>query len=428
MMSADEAYAYIRSTQSYGSRPGLERVERLCSLLGSPQDKLSVVHVAGTNGKGSTCSMLASILRAAGYRSGLFLSPYLEDYRDSLLVNGEMISMEAFADVLSEVKEKAERMADDPPTEFEILTAAAFLWFYKSGCGAAVLETGMGGRLDATNILKKPAASVITSISIDHTAYLGETEEEIAREKCGIIKPDGLVVCAPRQKPSVRAIIAEYAAKMNSRIAESDMDACVFGASGLDGTELRYRGLSLHVPLAGRHQALNALTAVETAMALREAGSFAIPDGAIETGIADTRIAARQEVMCRKPFVLLDGAHNAEGIRALLATLMENLPGRRIVAVMGMLRDKEYEMCIAGIASLCAALIAVKPESPRALTAEETAAVAAKYCRRVSAPGDYASALKDALREAGEDGAVVVCGSLYLAGPMRALLKKMLCI
>ncbi|MDP2891688.1 MAG: Mur ligase family protein, partial [Bacillota bacterium] len=285
----------------------MESISRLCELIGNPQDKLRFIHVAGTNGKGSTSAMLASVLHAAGYKTGLFLSPYMDDYCDSIQINGVFMSHDEFAGAVSAVKEQVEKLAQngEHATEFEILTAIAFLWFYQSGCDIAVLEAGLGGRLDATNIIKNPLVSVITAISFDHMAYLGNTIEEIAREKCGIIKPGGVTVSYPLQYEGALAVIKEYASKKNNLLLIPDADAVDIEKAGLNGTDISYKGSKFHIPLSGRHQIYNALSAVEAIFALCDFFGFAISRSDIKKGIENTVIPARQEVLCRHPLIIL---------------------------------------------------------------------------------------------------------------------------
>lgn len=310
-MNYEEACSVLKGTSALGSRPGLESVSRLCALLGDPQDKLNIIHVAGTNGKGSTCAIISEVLRAAGYKTGLYLSPHLEDYRDSFFLGGKSISKQAFAKTLSETWEKAEALTEEGVlvTEFEILTACAFLWFLNEKCDFVILETGMGGRLDATNIIKDPLASIITAISIDHTAFLGDTTDKIAREKCGIIKHGGVTVTYPLQESSVMEIIEETAKEKHNKFTVPDMEKLEIVNSSLNGTRFIYRGDEYFVTLTGLHQVLNSLTVIETAALLRERG-IAVSAEAVKEGIRRAYLPARQEVLCKVPLIILDGPHN----------------------------------------------------------------------------------------------------------------------
>jgi len=419
-LNYNEVREYIESAAKFGSKLGLDTITALCVRLGNPQDKLPFVHVAGTNGKGSTCAMISSILLKAGHKPGLFLSPHMAEHRDSLFVSGEMITESAFAETMNVVKTAADALAREGiyATEFELLTAAAFVWFCRSGCDIAVLETGLGGRLDATNVIKTTRVSVITAIAMDHMQYLGDSLAQIAREKCGIIKPGGVTVTCAGQPAEALDVIKAAAAARGNDIIIPDPGQIGYTDSRLDGIIIRYRGIEAHLRLPGRHQAGNAATAIETARALRERYGYHISDEAIRQGLEAAYLPARQEVLCRRPLVLLDGAHNLQGIEALAETVKAHLAGRRTAVVMGMLRDKQYDECIGVMAQLCGKLFAVRPDNARALAAEKVAEVARKYGCDAAAYDDADAAVRDALDYCGPDGAVVICGSLYMAGRM----------
>lgn len=425
-MTYDEAIEFIKSTKRFGSKPGLENITKLCELLGNPQDNFSCIHVAGTNGKGSTCSMIASICRSAGKKTGLFISPYLDSYLDSIKINGEVISKDLFAAAVSLVKDRLNDMPQgiDNATEFEIMTAAAFLLFSKAGCDIVVLEVGLGGRLDATNVIKNPLACVITSISLDHTDILGDTIEKIAYEKCGIIKSDGIVISYPHQDENALRVICESALSKNNLFLVPDTKLMSSELIGLYGTEVIYRGLQLFIPLPGKHQIFNVMTAIETVYALRKFRDISIKDEDIIKGIRDTSLPARQEVLCKKPYILLDGAHNPDGIKSLADTIKNSLNGRRVAIIMGMLKDKDFKTSVSLIADLCTMFIAIEPENSRALKNTELAHVAEKYLSNVAVCDDYTEAVKIAEAHCGKDGAIVICGSLYLAGKMKKTIHQ----
>jgi dihydrofolate synthase/folylpolyglutamate synthase len=425
-LSYNDAVRFIDASKKLGSRPGLERISRLCALAGDPQDAVPAVHVAGTNGKGSTSAMLASVLSASGYGTGLYTSPYIEDVCECIRIDGRQMSHEELAELAEEIRRMAERMAGegDAPTEFEIETAIAFLWFMRSGCDAMVVEAGLGGRLDATNVLKRPLVSVITSISLDHTSILGGTIREITNEKCGILKSGGVAVSYPMQPEEALGVLRERSEATGNELILPDVAKWDVLRAGLDGTDIVYKGLPVHIPFVGRHQVFNSITVVEAAHALRERRGLAISDDNIREGINKAFIACRQEVVGKNPIILLDGAHNPDGLAALADTMRSQLSGKRTAVVMGMLADKDYGRSVALIAPLCGKLIASKPASPRALASGKLAACAGKHCADVSVEDDYAKALDKAMAYAGKDGAVVVCGSLYLAVPVRKLLMK----
>lgn len=418
-MDYAQAAERLKQTARLGWKPGLESVRRLCTLLGNPQDAVPTVHVAGTNGKGSTSAMIASALRAAGYKTGLYTSPHLTDWRDSFEIDGKKITPEEFAHALTEVYVQADAMATEGlvPTEFEILTACAFHWFAQSGCDIAVIETGMGGRLDATNVIAHPLVSVITPISYDHMAYLGDTLTQIAREKCGIIKPGGITVYAPDQPEEAMRVIRESAEKSGNALILPDAGYLSEHHTDFTGTSLIYRGIRTHVRMGGLHQRENAMTAIEALLALRQCG-FAMTDEAVAQGISEAYLPARQEILREHPFVMLDGAHNLQGIESLAQTVC-GIPNLPLIVVMGMLADKQYAQSIGIMAQLCDRFIATSPDNPRALAPQAVAEVALQSGVDVAAYECIEDAVQDAAAFAGTDGAIVICGSLYMADAAR---------
>jgi len=337
-----------------------------------------------------------------------------------------MISKPAFAGVVSSAYNHAKRMSEQGvhATEFEILTACAFLWFEQSECDVVVLETGMGGRLDATNIVTNTLVSVLTAITLDHTEYLGDTIEQITQEKCGIIKQNRITVSYPKQDTRALQIIRDRARDKSNLLIVPDMHQYEMISSDFDGSHFKYRGDDMHVSLPGYHQTLNAATAIETVNALREHKGFAISNSTIRQGINDAYLPARQEVLCRQPFALLDGAHNLQGIEALAQFVRSQLKHRHITVVMGMLSDKQYERSIAIMAELCERFIAVPPDHARALDIETAQGVASKYCENTDAYSDVSEAAREAIASCPDKGAVIICGSLYLASKARDAVTK----
>ncbi len=415
---------FLEKAKTLGSRLGLERVSRLCALLGNPQDSFPIVHVAGTNGKGSTASMIAAGLTAAGARTGLYTSPYLIDLKEILGIDGDPITQAEFDEMAAIVAEQGKALETDGhgPTAFELETAMAFLWFKQRNCDIAVIETGLGGRLDATNVIRKAAVSVITGISYDHVNILGDTLTKIAFEKCGIIKPGGVTVCCPCQPDEAMAVIRQRSAEEGNHLILPDGSAIAVHESGLWGSRFTYSGLEMSIRMPGRHQVHNAVTAIEALRVSGQACGIFVSDRHIAAGIAAVRLPMRQEWIEGSPPVLLDGAHNLDKLTALAETIRTHLDGRKIVAVMGMLSDKQFEPSIAMIAGLCQSFIACAPHSDRALDSQTTASIARHQCAEVIVEDDVGRAVALAIRSAGEDGAVVVCGSFYLAGPARASL------
>lgn len=416
----ERSLSYIHSLLKFGTRPGLERVSALLDELGRPQDKLKFVHVAGTNGKGSFCTMMSEILKSAGYKTGLFTSPYVFDFRERIQINGEMIGEEELCEITAQVKEAAEKTAkmDLQPTEFEFITAAALKFFADKNCDAVVLEVGLGGRLDSTNIIKTPLLSAIMSISLDHMAVLGDTVEEIAAEKSGIIKENGVTVCFSRQDERAERIIRKTAEEKGNVYIKSSPDDIKVLSCTLGGTKALYKGMELFIPLIGEHQVYNAQTAADAALALNGRGLDISEENIIE-GIGRTRIPARTELFGKNPLTILDGAHNREGVEALLSNLNKFLKGRKLTVIMGMMEDKEYEFAADEISKFAKSFTAARPSNPRAVSPETLVKIAERNCARVRVCEDPSEAYREAYEKAGEDDIILVCGSLYLAGDVR---------
>lgn len=424
-MTEAEALQLIHGLPRFHRAPGLERIQRLLHALGDPQKKTRFIHVAGTNGKGSTCTMTAAVLRAAGYRTGLYISPYILNFRERMQVNGEMIPPEQLAEITEKIRPEVERMIEEDaaPAEFELVTAIALEWFAQKQCDVVVLEVGLGGRLDATNAIDTPLASVICTIDFDHTELLGNTLPQIAGEKCGIIKPDGLTVAYP-QPEEVRNVIEKTAAEQRNRCVIADPAEATVQKMTLDGTDFVFRGQTYHLPLLGAHQVRNAVTVLTLFESLRETGRWSVPVAAMQQGLSRVHFPARLEIMGTQPTVLLDGAHNPSGIESLCAAVRQYLPGGPRIAVIGMLRDKDYETAVRPLAGMFSRILTLTPASPRALPAEELAGVLRKFSGRAIACGDPREAIREACAMAGTDGAVVICGSLYLAAQLRELLTE----
>ncbi len=422
----------VNSLLKFGIRPGLERIRELLSRLGDPQNELKFIHVAGTNGKGTVCTLISNVLTAAGYRTGLYTSPYIMDFRERFRIDGEMISKEE----LSLLTEKVSAEVDDMKrlniiiTEFEFITALAFLWFLERKCDIVVLEVGLGGRFDATNIISTPLLSVIMSISLDHTAILGDTVEKIAFEKCGIIKNNGQTVVYADQPDGVLDVVRSAAAENNNTLTIADDSAITPIKDDIHGSEFLYRTdgtfgvegeIELFIPFIGEHQYRNASAALASLKLLSQQG-YNITANALRTGFKNARLFARLELLHEKPAVLLDGAHNPGGARALADAVKKYLGGKRKILITGMLADKDVETAVSYIAPLFDKAYTLAPDNPRALRSEDLADIVGRYCGDVTALEDYGEAYRRALSDAGADGAVVICGSLYLAGKMRHLM------
>ena len=427
-MTVQEAIAYINDYTWSSSRLGLERTRELLRRLGNPQKDLRFIHVAGTNGKGSTCAMIERILREAGFCTGFYPSPYLQDFRERIQVNGEYITKAGLAAITERVAAQADTM-EDHPSQFELITAIGMLYFRQMHCDFVVLEVGMGGALDSTNVIDPPEAAVITSIGLDHTEYLGSTLEEIAHTKCGILKRGSSAV-SYRNAPEVMAVIREICCDRmiplyEAPAVEYDMqdgeDALEPLEHSLDGQRFRFRGREYRLPLLGRHQLRNAATVLKTVEALRDRGVI-LPDEAVEHGLALTEWPARFEVLSRDPLLILDGGHNPQCAEALAENIREYLTGETgragVTFLFGMLADKDYRRTLELLAPYGSAYICITPESPRALPAEKLAELIRSV--KPGLPVFSAEEIPDAIASALELGRPVIAfGSLYSAGRIR---------
>lgn len=413
-MNVEEAIAYIHSHEWRAHAPELGRIRELMRQLGNPQKELKFIHVAGTNGKGSTCAMLSAILQAAGFRVGLNISPYIQVFQERIQINGQLIPDETLAALVERVRPIADAMPE-PPSEFELITAVAFLYFYQEHCDIVVLEVGLGGALDASNIIDTPEAAVITAMGIDHLRELGPTLTDIARAKAGIIKPGGQVV-SYGGVPEADRVFRAASAQQGASLHEVDFSRLRRQQFSLDGTTFSFLPYQeLHMPLLGPYQTRNAalvLTVVET---LRQNG-WTISDDAVRIGLASAAWSGRMQLLSRSPVLLLDGAHNAHGMRASVSALSTLMPGKKWIFVMGILAEKDIWEMFDALAPLAERVYTVRPDSPRALGAE---ALADKLHQRgvpAEARDSVESALSAAREAAGSTGAICACGSLYLCG------------
>lgn len=369
-MTIKETMAYIHATEWQGSRPGLSRITELLAAIGNPEQSLRCIHIAGTNGKGSTSAMLDSILRRAGYRVALFTSPYLYRFGERMQVDGEPISDEALCRVIERIRPAVDAMADRP-TEFELITAAAFSWFCEEKVDVAVIEVGMGGRLDATNVLKAPLLSVITGIALDHTAYLGDTVEAIAREKAGILRAGVPAVCGD-VLPSVRAVLRAEAEAHGTTATFADPSALRDILPTRFGTTFSYRtreGVS--IPFAAVYQPKNAALVLDACDALAARG-LVLSEEAIREGLAAVRWPGRFEYLRHDPDVVFDGSHNPEGIAAAHESI-KRLYGGKFLLLTGVMKDKDYSAMIETLSPDVAEVFCVRPDNPRALGADALA-------------------------------------------------------
>ena len=420
----EETLYFIHSLERFGIKPGLSRIEALCRALGDPQKKLRFIHVAGTNGKGSTSTMLAYICKEAGYKTGLYVSPFVLDFRERIQINGEMIPKERLIQTVDCVRRAAETLSeDDKPTEFELITAAALLYYREENCDVVVLETGLGGRLDATNVIDCPLVNVLVSVSLDHTAVLGDTLTEIAREKCGTLKSGGVCVCYPFQPSDAMDVIRRTAEEKGVSLLVPDTRRIRIDREDIRGTDAVIDGISLHIPMLGRHMVYNASAVVAAARVLNGRG-LVISDDHIRTGVKNSVMPARMQIVREHPLVLMDGGHNEGCAAAFRDAAQRFLPGRRIVGICGLMADKAYETYLSIVAPLFESIITVRPDNPRALSADALCKAAAPYCADCTAADSFADAARIALEKAGEDGVVAVCGSFYMIRDLQEELTK----
>lgn len=418
-MTFEEAKAFVSVTGNV-SRLGLERMEELLRLLGNPEKDLRFVHVAGTNGKGSICAMTSAVLCAAGYKVGLYTSPHLFRLNERIQINGNEIPDADFAALADAIAPSVEKM-EDKPTEFERFTAMALLYFSRQMCDIVVLEVGLGGRYDATNIISAPVVSVIANIGLDHTERLGDTVEKIAFEKGGIIKA-GCPTVLYHQSEGVEDVIKKICAPLNSELHISK--ATTLHTSSLEGPCFDYKAWkNVRTSLIGTYQSNNAAVVLEAVEVLCNQG-WKITKEAVLEGLKSTVWPARMEILSRSPLVLLDGAHNPNGVEALVQSLRELLPNQQLTFVMGVMADKDSGQMIDLIAPLANTVVAAHPEYYRALSSEGLETVLGEH---LSVPIYNGGSLSNALQLAKElspNGPICVFGSLYQAGEVRAFFKE----
>ena len=423
-MTGKEALTYIHNVPWQGTRLGLDRTRELMEKLGHPEEKLRFVHIAGTNGKGSTAAMTASVLRAAGYRTGLYTSPYLQVFNERMSVDGEMISDEELGELTEQIRPLAEEM-DDPPTEFEMITALAMLYFLRQKCDIVVLEVGMGGRLDSTNVIPAPVAAVICNIGLDHTAELGDTVEKITFEKAGIIKEGTNVVLYQSESAGVEQVIRQVCRERNAALHIADFSALQLLEDSISGQTFSYKEhQNLKIRLLGAHQLKNAAVVLEVAEVLRHKG-FEISEDALRRGLAQATWPGRFELLHTAPAFIADGGHNRQCVEAVAAALEHYFPGRKVRFIMGVLADKDYASMIELLTPVAERFYTVTPESPRALPARELAEQLEKSGSAAVVCDSAEDAVARALKEAGADDVICSVGSLYMTGAVRQACMKL---
>lgn len=432
--AAEGAIGKIHEFEKFGSILGLERMNELLEILGNPQDELKVIHVAGTNGKGSTCKYIYSVLQECGYKTGLYTSPFLELFNERIELDGEYISDEDLAiytdRVLAAVKEMTEA-GKQSPTEFEVITAIAFLYFKEKKADYVVLEVGLGGRGDSTNVCKKPLVSVITSISYDHTDRLGDTLAEIASEKAGIIK-DGSPVVTSAEADEALAVIERTAAERGSMYFETRNLPCriteeTFGGYKFDLTVQGVTFDSLEISMLGEHQVKNAGAAVAALCIMEENGDVKIPREALYSGLKKAQQNGRFELMSKsgeKPMLIIDGAHNPDGALALKKTMNEFCADKKILMVTGMLADKDTSHILGEFTQITSEFIVTEPKNPRKMATNELKEKIEGFGGKVLYSGECSEAFEYAMKKSAEYDVILFAGSLYLIGEIRTLLRK----
>lgn len=422
-MNVNEAIEYIHSNFWKGSIPGLERTQELLAKMGNPEKKLKYVHIAGTNGKGSTAAMTASILQQAGYRVGLYTSPYIYRFHERMQVNGVEISDEDLVAVTEYVKPLAQSM-EQSPTEFELVCAIAFEYFLRQNCDIVVLEVGMGGAWDATNVIECPEVAVITNIGLDHTDVLGSTVEEIAETKAGIFKEGGNAVIY-RGLDSVEKVFEDICAQRNVQLKKADFDGLKLHSHGLEGQVFDCGDRkNLELPLLGIHQLKNAAVVLGIVDTLIEKG-WSISEENVRNGLKFARWPGRFDIVGHDPLFIIDGGHNPQCIEALVVNIRDYLKGRKVIALTGVLADKDYADMYKPVMPLVQEFVCVTPPNPRRLMAEELAAHLQSVGAKATACESVEAGVRTARELAGTDGVVLCFGSLYTIGSIKEALDQL---
>lgn len=429
-MNYAQTLEYVESLKMYGIVPGLSNITELCKRLGNPQDALSFVHIAGTNGKGSVLAFVSTILKCAGYKTGRYISPVISNYCEKIQINGRPITKKAICEYMEEVKTACESMVADGlshPTPFEVETALAFLYFKRSGCDIVVLETGMGGREDATNLITTTKVAVLSSISMDHMQFLGNTLEKIAWQKAGIIKDNCYVMSANQENEALEVIRQEAEEKNASLAVVKDATKVKYGLEKQRFTYETTEGTcfsNLEITLAGKHQVENAVLAVEVIEKLSHCG-YAVSEKQLRKGLLETVWIGRFQVLSKKPLFIIDGAHNEDAAKKLADSVRFYFTNKRIIYIIGILRDKEYEKVIAETYAYADQIITVTPpENERALPALELAQTVKEYHPNVTVAGSLEEAVEMAYLLAGKEDVIISFGSLSYLGRLTEILGK----
>jgi len=421
-MNYEQALQYIHAVQWAGHKPGLARTRALLAALGNPHKQLKFVHIAGTNGKGSTAAMAASCLQAAGYKVGLYTSPFINRFNERIQVDGQQIPDDALVQLVEQVRPAADAM-EDVPTEFEIITALGMLWFAQQKCDIVVLEVGLGGTLDSTNVIDTPECAIITALGMDHVKELGPTIADIAAAKAGIIK-EGCPVVSYGGVPEADAVIRRVCAEKHAELTEVDFGKLKYDGGDLDAVEFDFDGLnSVRLPLIGSYQPRNAAVAV-TALRVMRAHGWNIPESAIRTGLETVSWPGRFELLRHAPAFLLDGSHNAHGMRATVQSLKDRFPGQKFVFLVSIMADKDVDEMLSLLAPLAVRFVTVAAHTPRAMPAETLA----QHIRHYGCTAEAAASIEAGVARAvqlGGDGPVCALGTLYFSGDVREAFAKL---
>lgn len=430
-MNYEQAIEFIHSTYKFGSKLGLQNITKLTELLGNPQNSYKIIHIAGTNGKGSTSNMIHDVLMASGYKAGLFISPYLEEFTERIQVNKQHIDKDSLARITQLVKEKIDIMIKEGynhPTEFEVVTAIGFKYFQEQNIDFLVLEVGLGGRFDATNVVNNTLVSVITSISYDHMEYLGDTLEKIAFEKAGIIKENSNVVVYPQQD-EILNVIRDVAKSKGTSVYETDKNNIIKLKGNLTGQWFKYLKTDVFnlseakINFLGEHQLYNVLTALRTLEIIKRDG-FNITENSIVEGLKTCRFAGRFEILSENPVIILDGGHNINGIEYFSKAIKENFDENKIILFFGMLKDKNPEDVLPYILPLCKEVYTLTPNNPRAMKSTYLSELINKHSDIKAIPLDDYNQIIPVIKNINENDIIAFVGSLYMIGDVRTLLKK----
>ena len=422
-MNVNEAIEYIHSVCWKGTVPGLSRTQELLAKMGNPEKKLKFIHIAGTNGKGSTAAMSASILQQAGYKVGLYTSPYIYRFHERMQVNGVEISDEDLAAVTEYVRPLAQSMVESP-TEFELVCCIAFEYFLRQNCDIVVLEVGMGGAWDATNVIETPEVAVITNIGLDHTDVLGSTLEEIAATKAGIFKDNGHAVIY-RGIPTVEKVFEDICAERNVQLKKADFDSLNLIRHGLEGQTFDCGNRkALQLPLLGVHQLKNAAVVLSIMDTLLEKG-WKITEDHIREGLRVARWPGRFDIVGRDPLFIIDGGHNPQCIDALVVNIRDYLKDKKVIALTGVLADKDYADMYKPVMTYVQEFVCVTPPNPRKLEATELANHLMSVGAKATACDSIEEGVRKARQLAGNSGVVLCFGSLYTIGSIKEALDQL---